>query len=84
MAVIELQRTCEACPEQYDAFLEGRQVGYLRLRHGVFRVDCPDHGGECVYLTLTDGDGQFTDRERPIVLKVAETMIRKWLKRAAE
>lgn len=35
---IELRQTCAACPEQYDAYLNGELVGYLRLRHGHFRV----------------------------------------------
>ena len=39
MYKIELVKTCGACPEQYDAYFEGYQVGYLRLRHGTFRVD---------------------------------------------
>jgi hypothetical protein len=41
--------TCGACPEQYDVFHNGKQVGYVRLRWGVLRVDCPDVGGETVY-----------------------------------
>lgn len=30
---IHLVKTCEACPEQYDAYLGEKRVGYLRLRH---------------------------------------------------
>ena len=36
-----VEMTCFACPEQYDVFLDGEQVGYLRLKHGVFRCDYP-------------------------------------------
>ena len=45
---VELIKTCHACPEQYDAFFQGKQIGYLRLRHGEFRVDYPDCGDETI------------------------------------
>ncbi len=41
--------TCIACPEQYDVFLEGKQVGYVRLRWGGLRCDYPDYSGETIY-----------------------------------
>jgi hypothetical protein len=58
--------TCGACPEQYDVFDDsnGAQVGYLRLRHGYFRADVPDCGGEVVYDADTSGDGIFDPDER--------------------
>ena len=34
LSEIKLVKTCSACPEQYDAFYEDHQVGYLRVRHG--------------------------------------------------
>lgn len=57
--------TCPACPEQYDVFdaKTGQQVGYLRLRSGVFRADSPSHGGATVYCTETVGDGMFEDND---------------------
>jgi len=61
---IELVQTCGACPEQYDAFLDGKQVGYLRLRHGYFSVTYPDVSGEYVYEAEPKGDGLFEDDER--------------------
>ena len=61
---IELVQTCGACPEQYDAFIDGKQVGYLRLRHGYFTVQYPNVGGELVYEAETKGDGLFEDDER--------------------
>lgn len=61
---IELVQTCDACPEQYDAFINGKQIGYLRLRHGHFTVQYPDVGGELVYSSETKGDGMFDDDER--------------------
>lgn len=58
--------TCSACPEQYDVYddVTKRQVGYLRLRHGHFRADFPNCGGQTVYESVTNGDGVFDDDER--------------------
>jgi len=65
--MITFVRTCLACPEQYDAFDEdNKQVGYLRLRHSRFTVECPNVGGELVYVASIDGFdvGIFNDEER--------------------
>lgn len=35
---ITFERTSLACPEQYDIYSEGEQVGYMRLRHGFLYV----------------------------------------------
>lgn len=60
-----LKQTCSACPEQYDVFDDlGQQVAYFRLRHGGFRVDVPDCGGETIYTANPEGDGIFTREER--------------------
>lgn len=67
----DLKLTCVACPEQYDVFLNGTQVGYLRLRHGRFRADFPDCGGETVYSAYPNGDGIFEDSERDYHLNAA-------------
>lgn len=62
---LRLVCTSPACPEQYEVLdAEGRQVGYLRLRHGRFRADYPDCGGETVYVSNTKGDGVFEESER--------------------
>ena len=56
-----------ACPEQYDVFKDGEQVGYLRLRNGWFRADYPQichSGGETIYEANPRGDGEFEDDER--------------------
>lgn len=47
--ILRLVKTCEASPEQYDV-LDGnnQEVGYMRLRWGYFRVQCP-LGGRVVY-----------------------------------
>jgi hypothetical protein len=75
----ELVMTCGACPEQYDVFKDGTQVGYLRLRHGYFRADIPDCGGKCVYGAETKGDGIFEDNERMLHLTNAVDAIAKTL-----
>jgi hypothetical protein len=74
---IELVQTCFACPEQYDAFYNGEQVGYLRLRHGYFSVSTaavkfsePIWGTDKVY-----GDGIFHADERDKMLKKARKKI---------
>ena len=62
-----LKMTRCACPEQYNVFdSEGNQVGYLRLRHGGFRADYPDCGGDTVYRYSFDDSwkGIFDDEER--------------------
>lgn len=82
--MIILRLTCGACPEQYDAFLEGAQVGYLRLRHGDFRVDFPECGGETIYEASPQGDGAFEDDERDYYLKFAVDAIHKKLAGALE
>ena len=75
--VIELVRTCYACPEQYDAYLGGKKVGYLRLRHGEFRVDYPDCMEETIYRACPEGDGIFVDSERDYYLRFAVDAILK-------
>lgn len=65
---LELKMTCGACPEQYDVFKDGKQVAYYRLRHGEFRVDYPECGGETIYEAEPSGDGIFEDNERLVYL----------------
>ena len=66
-----LELTCFACPEQYDVYLDGKQVGYLRLRNGIFRCDYPDCGGETIYRACPAGDGIFDSDERDKYLSEA-------------
>lgn len=77
----ELVSTCGSHPEQYDVLLDGKQVGYLRLRHGSFRVDCPEQGGETVFRSEPRGDGEFEDDEREIHLNAAVASIDAYLSR---
>ena len=76
MSDIELVQTCGACPEQYDAYHNGKVVGYLRLRHGYFRAECH---GSTVYETATIGDGCFDGDEREKHLRKAKKAIRRAL-----
>lgn len=60
-----LIRTCMACPEQYDVWLDDIQIGYLRLRHGNFTVEyVAGHKDVLVYKAHPEGDGIFLDDER--------------------
>ena len=72
----DLILTCTACPEQYDVYKDGQQVGYLRLRHGCFRADVPECGGKTVFEAEPEGDGQFFDHERRSFLANAITAIK--------
>lgn len=76
---IVLKKTCEACPEQYDAYYGPVKVGYLRLRHGHFTVHCPDHGGKGVYIAQSMGDGAFFEQEREKHLHAAAEAILRWV-----
>jgi hypothetical protein len=68
---LEINRTCAACPEQYEVFKDRIQVAYYRLRNGEFRVDYPDCGGETIYEAEPIGDGIFESRKRLIFLNKA-------------
>lgn len=77
IAGLRLVCTSAACPEQYDVFdADGQQVGYLRLRHGYFRADVPDHCGETVYEADPEGDGIFAEHERMRYLSEAVAAIK--------
>lgn len=79
---IVLVNTCFACPEQYDALLNGEVVGYLRLRWGEFTVDCPNvDGDEILSVTIdeTGWQGVFNDDTRDYYLTLAKEAILKKL-----
>jgi hypothetical protein len=61
---LELKMTCGFAPEQYEVFKDGKQSAYFRLRHGEFRVYCPDYDGELMFFAEPNGDGMFDDDER--------------------
>ena len=64
--------TCGSCPEQYDVFKDGVQVGYVHLRGGDLYASFPDSGreSEVIYSHHFDGEenqwkGDFeSDEER--------------------
>ena len=69
---IILHCTCAACPEQYEAYnSNGKQVGYLRLRHGVFEARVPNNNGSTVFEVEVNGDGLFDPDEREPRLRQA-------------
>lgn len=79
---IILNQTCYACPEQYDAYYNGREVGYLRLRHGNFTVEA---SAELVFQAYPKGDGLFDADERDEYLEEAKKRIAAyWNKREFE
>lgn len=69
---IELDQTCFACPQEYDAYYEGEKIGYLRLRHGFFYADYLD---QRVYEANTIGDGIFDPSEEAKHLRKAKKAI---------
>ena len=58
---VKLVKTCGACPEQYDAYIDGECLGYLRLRHGYFKVE---YRGGLIFCGNPRGDGLFEYEER--------------------
>ena len=73
----EIYCTSSACPEQYDVIWRGLQVGYLRLRHGIFKVEYPTVDGVTLFEdTIEDGDGMFeSDEQRYLYLGAAFEVI---------
>ncbi len=66
------------CPEQYNVYLDGKEIGYLRLRHGHFRAETP-FGGQVVYTASPKGDGCFEEDEREQYLAAAIEAIDSYL-----
>jgi hypothetical protein len=60
---IDFVTTCPTHPEQYDAFIDGEKVGYLR---------------EKVLEAEPKGDGYFEDDEREHYLTLAAKAIHEW------
>jgi len=79
--VLIAKKTCDAFPEQYDVFEDGRRVAYFRARHGYFEVYVPDEGGEVIYAAEIDGNGNFYDeKERKRQMKKATKAIKAYYK----
>ena len=81
---LEVVRTCVAMPEQYDVTIDGEPAGYLRLRHGEFRADFPQCGGEMVYHSEDmSGDGLFDANERGrFMAEAISALINAWTREA--
>lgn len=73
-----LEKTCGACPEQYDVWLNDDCIGYLRLRHGFFYADYVFRGAnKTVYQAYPRGDGIFEYDEREKYLRKAVKKLKK-------
>jgi predicted protein tyrosine phosphatase len=62
---ITFERTCTACPEQYDVYRGDTQIGYIRLRWGTLKAYTPDIDGRLIYHHDFDEEylGIFPDDE---------------------
>ena len=81
---IILDKTCWACPAQWDAYYKGKIAGYIHLRWGHMTVECPDVGGELVYSMQADDVmmGTFYSKlEEKLFLDNALTAIAEWITR---
>jgi len=75
MKVIELTKTCFACPSQWDAKLDDDLWAYIRFRHGRFTARVgktpEDAVGGALVIELDQGhpmDGVMTDSEMLSIL----------------
>lgn len=83
---IRLEMTCEACPEQYDAFdKDGRYLGYLHLRGYSFTVNCLRPGEEfeeAIQYYDTKGRSAFdSEQERSAYLSIARRDIAEFFRK---
>lgn len=79
---IVLEQTCWACPAQWDAYYNGKIVGYIRIRYGCMTVECPDVGGELVYSMRSDDKMQglfYSELEEKLFLDKALNAIAEWI-----
>ncbi len=51
---LKLDKTCESCPEQYNVYYHGQQIGYIRRRWDRIWVHCPNVYGEVVHEAPDD------------------------------
>lgn len=72
MFEIQFIKTSGGCPEQYDAFIGEKNIGFLRLRNGFFFVE---YKGKKVYEANPRGDGIFEADERDYYLNEAKKAI---------
>lgn len=75
-----LDMTSFAAPEQYDVYLNGEQVGYLRLRNGHFTCDYPEYGKQRLVNAYINSQSRFEEQERDLMIRTALTAITQQLK----
>jgi hypothetical protein len=81
---IDMQETCGACPEQYDVYVEGEEIAYIRLRHGYLSVRVPDPAGEEIFGKCFGGDkGCFTSEERDFYLPLIQCALFNYYRKIA-
>lgn len=68
MIEVELRQTCSACPEQYDMYIDCKNIGYFRTRHGYFTVEYLLNETQ-VFASGIKGDGGFDPEERDFFLE---------------
>lgn len=80
---LTITMTCNAMPEQYEVkTADNKSVGYLRYRHGTFRVDYPDCGDETILSEDPPScSGEFNQDERLVYLTKALRAILKEINR---
>lgn len=84
MIELRFEKTCDACPEQYDVFKGGKQVGYIRLRQGVFSCRYPNNHGKTIYAHQFEDEwkGYFdNDEERTFYLEECKNALLKAIKK---
>lgn len=65
---IRLEELCSDYPEAYNLFIQDKEVGYLKVRGGIFSVEY-DLTSKIIFTTVVDGDGCFCDHERDYFLR---------------
>lgn len=57
-----LAMTCPSCPEQYDVYLHGDIVGYIRCRHRCLTFDyVNNHNYTTIYETVLETYGDIPE-----------------------
>lgn len=65
---IRLEELCSDYPEAYNLFIQDKEVGYLKVRGGIFTVEY-DLTSQIIFTIRVDGDGCFCDYERDFFLR---------------
>lgn len=66
---LEFVRTSVCSPEQYTVNKDGRQVGYVRVRHGWLTCCYPNSMGDEILESEVLGDGMLEPEERQYFLE---------------